>query len=450
MWGGGTWSRGGVILFSPGSDSPLFSVASAGGSAPSRLTEVDLDRKERGHVWPVFLPDGVRFLYLIQSSAPATRGIYVGSLSTKEKTRLVNTDVRAAFASPHRLVFMQEETLFAQSLDDHDTRVIGEATPIATHVAHNPSMGIGRASFSVSDSGVLVYRTGGVGGIRMSELAWFDRHGAPAGSLSAPAQYDEFDVSVDGTHVAASEFDARSQQLDIWLLAQGEQGRRLTFDPSDDNSPIWSPDGRRIVFRSERGGSGDLYVTAIGGSDQLLFKSPDRKTPETWTPDGRFVIFQTQSRAGEIMHWLVPTTGAQTPQALPLRQARELAVSPDGHWIAYTSDDSSTSEICVQPFPPSGARWQISAGGGFEPRWRRDSRELFFVSTAGRLMAVDVAPGATFSATPPKELFQLRSSLSLQYGVSPDGQRFIVNTPIDPGGASMTVVVNWPTQLKEP
>ena len=451
--GGGTWNSDGVILFSPGPDQPLYRVPAAGG-APLAMTAVDTERKERAHLWPSFLPDGRRFLYLIQSGAGGAGGIYIGSLESKEKTRLVDSPVRAAFAVPHHLLFVREGTLFAQTLDAGNTRLTGEPVPIAERVAYNPTLGLGRAAFTVSQTGVVVYRSGGVGGTVVSQLVWFDRQGTRLGNMTEPAQYEDFDLSRDDGRVVASQYDPRTGHLDIWVLgSSGSMRQRLTFDGANDDGARWSPDGSRVAFRSDRRGTVDLYLKTVAGSaaEELLVQSPVDKSLHGWTPDGRFVIYQSAgAKTGEVL-WLLPVTGDRTPRAIlqpPLHPA-SIQVSPDGRWIAYESDDSGLRQVYVQPFPPSGAPWQVSTDGGGQPRWRRDGRELFYVS-GNRLVSVDVTAGATFGTAPPRELFRLPGFSGRGYAVSSDGQRFLVGTPVEQTDTSMTVLVNWPARLKPP
>jgi len=448
-WGGGAWGRDGDIVFSLGLNSPLYRVPAAGGT-PVAIAEIDRTRQERAHLWPSVLPDGQRFLYLIHANDVGTRGLYVGSLESKVKTRLLDTNVRASFAPPNHLVFVREGTLMAQPFDVGDTRLTGEPVPIAEHVAYNPSIGLGRATFSVSNTGILVYRAGGVGGIPITQLTWFDRKGTRLGTVGQPGQHNIFDLSRDDARVATATYDPRARQLDLWVRdTSRDSSTRLTFDPSDDDSPEWSADGARIVFRSQRRGVSDVYVKSptTGAPDELLIQSPVDKEPQDWSTDGRFLVYQsTDPKTGADL-WLLPLVGDRTPRVLVQTpfQEQQAQISPDGRFIAYVSDESGTRQVYVQSFPSSEAKWQVSIDGGSQPRWRRDGRELFYLSTSQRLMAVDLKPGATFEWSSARELFWVNVTGfgRHDYAVSRDGQRFLVNTIDEQTGTAMTVVIDW-------
>jgi len=449
-WGGGTWGRDGDIVFSIGINSPLYRVPAAGGT-PVAMTEIDPARQERAHLWPSFLPDGQRFLYLIHANDAETSGLYIGSLQSKGKTRLLDTNIRASFAPPNDLVFVREGTLMAQTLDQGDMRLTGEPVPIAEHVAYNPRIGAGRATFSVSNTGVLVYRAGGVGGIPISQLTWFDRKGVRLGTVGPADQNSIFDLSRDDARVATATYEPRTRQLDLWLHdTLRDSSTRLTFDPSDDGGPLWSPDGARIAFRSQRHGVSDLYVKspATGAPDELLIQSAADKEPEDWSPDGRFLIYQSIDPKTGADLWLLPLVGDRTPRVLVQTpfQEQQAQISPDGRFIAYVSDESGIRQVYVQPFPSLGAKWQVSTDGGSQPRWRRDGKEMFYLSPNHKLTAVDVKPGAAFEWSSPRELFWINVTGfdRSDYAVSSDGQRFLVNTVAQDTGSAMTVVVDWP------
>ena len=453
-WGGGAWSREGTIIFALAQGKGLYAVASSGG-APTPLTTLDRARQERAHLWPSFLPDGKHFIYLVHSLMPDNRGIYLGALDSKDATRLLDTQVRAAYAAPGHLLFVQDGTLMAQTFDVTALRLSGDPVPVAQQLAYNPTVGLGRTTFSTSDTGVLAYRAGGVGGIPIGQLTWFDRAGKPLGTAGEPAQYSTFWLSPDGRRVMFDRYDARAKANNIWTSdVAGGAPARFTFDAAGAEGPVWSPDGTRIVFRSPRKGPANLYVKpATGaGADSPLLESKEEKWAVDWSLDGRFVLSEVVDPTTGSDLWVVPLDGVRKPFVLLATEFEELQgqFSPDGRWFAYRSNESGAFEVFVQPFPPTGAKWQISTDGGSQPRWRRDGKELFYLAADRKLTAVEVKGGSTFETGARRALFQPRiSGFSNDYVVGADGQRFLVNTLAEETTAiPVTVVVNWPAEVK--
>jgi Tol biopolymer transport system component len=227
---------------------------------------------------------------------------------------------------------------------------------------------------------------------------------------------------------------------------------RLTFDAADDDSPVWSPDGRRIAFRSSRGSRRDLYEQASNGSGSAteLFLDASNKTPLSWSPNGKYLLFAGEGGGGRL--WVLPLTGRRNP--VPLHETRfresEGQFSPDGGWVAYVSNESGRDEVYVTPFPGQSMRSQISTAGGRQPRWRRDGRELFYLAPDSRLMAVAVTiRGSKVEAGAPEPLFTVLSTgPGAAYAVSPDGQQFLVAAADASPAPALNVVVNWPGALK--
>ena len=446
-FGGGTWNRDGVIVFSPGTDKPLYRVPSGGG-APAAITTLDRRTSERAHLWPSFLPDGRHFVYLVHAGDAKAGGIYLGSLDSNAKTKILDGEVRAMVASPNHLLFIRDGALMAQNMDGSGL-LSGDPVLIARGVANNPTPGLGRATFTASTNGVIVYRTGGVGGIPVTQFTWLDRQGTKLSTVGQPGQFEGFDLSGDDGRLVAAVYDPRSRTSDIWVLdvARGAS-QRLTFDPAEEDEPSWSPDGLRVAFKSQRNGPFDLFTKpATGAADEVALKSSINKTPEHWSPDGRFLMFTADDPQAASDLWLLPMTGDRTPKPLVQTPAHEeqARFSPDGRWFAYTSDESGTLQVYVQPFPPTGAKWQVSTGGGSQPGWRRDGKELFYLSAERKLTAVAVNTTAAFQASPPNELFRIstRGFGRNEYSVSGDGQRFLIPWAIDqPTGAPITVLVD--------
>jgi eukaryotic-like serine/threonine-protein kinase len=453
---GGTWNRDDVILFASGAaNSPIYRVSAAGGK-PEPVTSLARTPGARAHMWPAFLGDGRRFIFLVTSHDPAIRGIYIGSLGSVETTKLVDATVRAAFAPPNYVLFVRDGTLLAQPLDAQAPRLVGEPKPVAERIAHNPDIAVARATFTVSDTGVLVYRAGDVSGLATAQLTWVDRKGAALGTIGPPGRRRSFALSPDETRVAISLYDSRGRQADIWVIeATGASRTRLTSDAADDFSAHWSPEGDRLIFASLRRGPTNMYVKAAtaGGSDELLLESPLDSEPDHWSADGRFVIYTVLDPKTGADVWLVSLTGDRRPRAIVQTPADEGEgrLSPDGRWLSYTSNESGVNEVYVQPFPPSGAQWQVSRNGGSESRWRGDAKELYYVSSDQKLMTVDVKSGAAFESASAVELFRLpgrNTGERNSYVAARDGRRFLVDPVVEQTGAAITVVVDWQHRLR--
>ena len=449
--GGGTWNRDGVIILRS-TGGGLARIPDTGG-APTLLTTLDKSRNEVLHAYPYFLPDGRHFLYLARNSQNEKSAIFVGSLDSKETKSLLNADSNVAYAPPGYLIFARQQTLMAQAFDADKLQLSGEAVPIAERVGRSLSTAL--ALFSVSETGVLVYRSVAT---QQSQLAWFDRTGRQLGTVSEPGVYAAIRLSPDEKHIALQSPDNERGYQDIWSIevARGTP-RRLTFDPANDIYPIWSPDGSRIVFGSNRDGTVNLYqkLSSGAGNDELLFKSDDGKLPTDWSPDGRYILYQDVSQKGLDL-WVLPLLDEGKPVLFRQTDFQEMygRFSPDGRWIAYVSDESGKREVYVRSFPDSGGQWQISNGGGSQPRWRRDGKELFYLSPDRKLMAVEVnGSSGTFEAGIPKPLFDVRIGNAAgvsDYEVAGDGQRFLVNTLFEQNERPpVTVVMNWTSDLKK-
>jgi Tol biopolymer transport system component len=446
----GAWSGQGVIVFSKG-DGPLYRVSAQGGTA-TPVTTPDQTRSETGHGWPHFLPDGRHFLYLAASSKSEMDSIYVGSLDSEPRKLLLSSHWMAAYAPGPQghLLFLREGTLMAQRFDASSLQLSGEGVPIAEKVT-DPDPG-STAFFSVSGNGVLAYWT------RSNpdrQMVWFDRGGKQLGTIGTPGIPADFGLAPDGKRVAIQR--GVRPNTDIWLLdLVRSASSRFTFDPATDVAPIWSPDGRRIAFSSNRDGTGNLYVklsTGVG-DEELLLKSSEYKFPSDWSRDGRFITYCSAGERTQWDIWILPLEGDRKPFLFLQTGVNECSphFSPDGRWLAYHSEESGRYELYVRTFsgrPPgasqSGGKWQVSNNGGVEPRWRADGKELFYLEN-NKLMAVDVKTGPTFEHSVPKELFE---STGFDYAVAPDGQRILGYRPIgveQPG--SLTVVVNWTELLK--
>jgi len=462
---GGAWNSDGTILFTPDFTTPLYKV-SAGGGVPSPLTEFDPSRKENSHRWPCFLPDGRHFLYFARAAGGEGKAIFVGSLDSNERTLLFDCESRAVFASADNaransrssLLFIRDKTLMAQSFDERKLKLFGDAYPVAEDIElYGESGPTGYGAFSVSDEGILAYRAG-VSSI--VQFAWVDRATRQLTPVGVPALYSEPCLSPDEKRVVFDKAETQPKSGDLWLLdlSRGTT-TRFTFNPSEEACPLWSPDGTRIVFSSNRNGQQDLYQknsTGTGSEEPLLHTGVELYADD-WSLDGRYILYESSDPKTKFDLWVLPMTGDRKPYPFLQTEFNEThsQISPDGRWVAYVSDESGRPEVYVQSFAALGGKWQISTGGGDQPKWRRDGKELFYLSSAKTLMSVPVTSGAAFEAGIPVELFELFVSAKSMTGdrndyvVADNGQKFLVCSFVDKESARpITVVSNWMTALK--
>jgi Tol biopolymer transport system component len=448
---GGTWSRDGVILVHTPKG---IARVSAGGGRLTEVTKVDANRGETGHYWPFFLPDGRHFLFTVTSGQSDVRGIYVGDLASAKYLRIVSDETNAQYSSPGFLLFARGNVLTALPFDAGQLRATGNPFPVTDNQGRLDTEFV--SIFSTA-AGHVVY--GPNLGAQEYQMVWFDRKGTRLSVLGAAAEYTNPALSPDGRTLAVGIADQITGNRDIWLfdLVRGTP-TRLTFDPADDLAPTWSPDGRQIIFASDRKGSRDLYRKAANGTgpEELLLESKVAKVGEDWTRDGKYLLFNLGSASAGV--WaleLAGNAGERKPVALltgafALDQGR---VSPDGCWLAYRSTESGKAEVYVQNFPPSGGKWQISTAGGAEPQWRADGKELFYVQNK-TLMTVEIASGpGRFEVGIPKPLFESQfaggSFRRNRYVVSADGQKFLVVTPLgQTTRAPFTLMLNWMASLR--
>jgi len=451
---GGTWNRDGVILFTPtGRLTSGLSRVSASGGTPSPLGGTFPGQGEASQRWPMFLPDGKHYLFL---SATITKGgqadgIYLGDLDSNERRLVVNTNANGAYAAPGYLFFYRDKTLFAQPFDLKNYQLTGEPTPMFTDAQFLPR--ILRVSFAVSDSGLLLVQQGG--NISLSRLAWFDRKGAEVGAVGNPDVYSNLQLSGNGKAVALDKTDIASQNTDVWLydLQRGSTAR-LTFDPGLDALPLWSPDNSRIVFTSSRKNVFDLYLKNADGAqeERPINATGADKYPNSWSRDGKYLLYTE----GPDMKFLTfPEMRSKIFLSAPAT-VKNAQFSPDGKWVAYASNESGKWEIYVTSFPEARGKWQVSAGGGEQPRWRGDGKELFYLSADMKMMAVQTKTGATFDAGAPAVLFQanprevVATSEQVIYDVDQKGERFLINTQVKSTETHpISVILHWDAGLKK-
>jgi len=431
---GGTWNADGVILFA--SSKGLQRVLAAGGE-PSPVVSGSESRRE-----PYFLPDGRHYLYLGGADKAAGAAIFAGSLDSTDATRIVATESNAVYAEPGYLLYHREGTLYAQPFNAKSMKLSGDAIRLADKVP----FAAGPAAFAASHAGVLLYRNtpqaasgqSAGGGIVNAPLLWFARAGNKLQEAGSAATWAGVDLSPDGRRAAVHRHDGEGG--DIWIFEVGNATpSKFTFDASQDNSmPIWSPDGKRIAFGSRRNGKWGVYVKVADNTrtEELVLESDRPAMPMSWSGD-RLVYWTSDAKtSGDI--WSVALDGAKKPQPVLQTPAdeRNPQVSADGKWIAYSSNETGRSEIYIRPFPDGPGKIQVSVNGGVFPRWRRDGKELYFLSlvSIGALMASDIkVTGTSVQRDVPRTLFQ---SVFLSaahaagqyhaYAVSADGKQFLI------------------------
>ena len=451
---GGTWNADGVIVFEASNIAPLVRVSASGGTAVT-VTTLDSAHGETSHRYPHFLPGGRHFLYYALAIRPEKSAIYVGTLGSDEKVRLIEGATGEARYASGFLLYPRRSTLMAQPFDAERRALgAGDASPVAEDVQEGSNTG--SLAFSVSPDGMLAYRAGAL----RSEnyLRWFDRTGKMTGQIGGADSYSTPRLAPDGRSLAVTIRD-QSENFDIWIVEFArELKRRLTFDAAGESLPVWSPDGAAIVYHSEvNGPAGNIYRVASNGSGrpEAVLKLPTPTYPMTWSPDGQSVLYVMAGPKGSTEVWSQRLAGNQQPSAyLEAGNPTQATFSPDGRFVTYTSDETGRSEIFLQSFPARGAKVQVSTSGGLQPRWRKDGRELFYVSLDQKLTAVDVRLDAVPEIGKPSPLFDVRlgttsfSFYAPEYDVSSDGQRFLINVAGRSEASPITVVLNWPSMLK--
>jgi eukaryotic-like serine/threonine-protein kinase len=444
--GVGSWGSKGVIVFGFG---PTLYRVSAEGGAISEIRKPDQSQGEDGVVLPEFLPDGERFFYLAGVKNQVGNRIYIGSLSSPESTFLTQVNSRLVHASPGHVMYVRERTLLAQRFDDRAGRLESDASPVAENVDYFSPIGI--AGFSVSSNGVLAYHASD----STAQLTWINRVGVQTGTVAAIARYQSVRLAPDGRRLAFDRAEQRTNATDVHVfdLTRGTD-TRVTSATGSEFAPIWSPDGRRLVFAWDKDAPPYLHQLVLdsgAAAEPLVQPSGAVHTPGDWHPDGRFIAYEKTDSVTASDVWILPLTGERTPTAFVNTRFNETAprFSPDGRWIAYVSDEAGQPDVYVRPFPGPGEAHRISSGGGSNPRWRRDGKELFYV-VGQRVMAVPVSTTASFEAGVAKVLFDRKPARIIDFDVAADGQSFLVNSEVSgPETKPMNIVVNWMAALKK-
>jgi Tol biopolymer transport system component len=456
----GSWNRDGVMLVSTGGT--ILRVSDAGGSPSLAVAPQEVQRRLG---YPFFLPDGRHFLYYGSPRDTIGGAIFIGSLDVKPKAQdakaLFPADSAALFAlDPDQtaasglghIIFRREGTLFSQPFDARRLRLTGEAVAVSDQIGSFTSL----PAYSVSAGGVLIYHPG-LSFRANTQLTWFDRQGHPTGTLGDPnSYYNATSISPDGTRVAVTIVDYSKSTADLWVSEVSRSlPTRLTFGPGYSCCAVWSPDGSRIAFGRR---DGKLYrKNADGtGDEEPLPVTGTNPTPTSWSHDGRYLLYTMPNAQGLPDIWVLPLEGHSKPFPFLSTPAEEMygVFSPDGRWVAYTSNETGARQIYVRPFSTSvRGKWLVSNGSSFgASSWRQDGRELYYMAADSSVMAVPISANQVFQPGEPKVVFKLPSSAVLN-AVTPDGNRFLVGVTANATQPSslppFTVVLNWQAGLKK-
>jgi len=450
---GASWGLDDTILFTPEPDGGIWHVSAEGGT-PRAVTTPNRDAGEGSHRWPQILPGGRAALFTI--TVPSGRldeaRIALLSLETAEWKVLFQGGSVARYMHTGHVVYASGGSLLAAPFDVERLEVMGPALPVLEDIRMNAGTGMASAHFDVSSTGSLAYIPGYPRPSKRS-LVWVDRQGTAEPATQQRRAYWGPRLSPDGTRLAVN-IESSAAKSDVWVVELLHEGwTRLTFQEAN-HLPRWSPDGRRLVFASNREGPYNLFWVPADGSapPERLTSSPDWQFPASWSPDGRHLAFQQNSESSNDI-WVLELDGDHGSRpylATPFHE-RNAEFSPDGRWLAYHSNESGRYEVYVRPFPGPGQKWPISRGGGREPVWSRDGRELFYRS-GDQMMVAAVQTEPTFRTGPPRVLFERLFVLggSPGYDVSPDGQRFLMIQEAEeqPERLQIVVIPDWFEELK--
>jgi serine/threonine protein kinase len=451
---GGSWGTNGIIVL-PVDQTVGISQVPDGGGVPKEITTLDKSRNEQTHRWPYFLPDGKHFLYFSRTTSIGSGGeldaIVVASIDGTVNKRLLAGTSNVAYASGH-ILYMRENSLMAHPFDPDALELRGDPFPIAEALQFSPRYSV--ASFAVSNNGALIYE--GRSSSLTPELALIDLKGKKYVSLREAEVFVSARLSPDGRKIAMDLYHTGARNSDLWLY-EIDRGvnTRFTFDPAVEWYPVWSPDGNRIVFATNRKGRHDLYVKVSSGAsnEQPLLETDYDKGPSDWSPDGKFVLFTVLDPKTKADIWVLPTSGEKKPTPFLQTEYSELngRFSPDMRWVAYQSDESGRNEVYVRPFPGADAKWQVSTNGGTLPRWNRNGKEIFYWS-AGKIMSVEVdGAGSTFRIGKLREHFDQSSVGGITMrDISEDGQKILLEiSNVQQASVPLTLVTNWPEELRK-
>jgi Tol biopolymer transport system component len=451
---GGTWGKDGTIVFTPDIQSPLVRVPASGG-VPTPITRLENRRVHTTHRWPNFLPDGKHVLYVAANHAnprSEQNGVYLASLDGGTPRRLFSSNDTAQYGSGW-LLTVRDTTLVAYPFDPERVEVTGPPTKVAGDV--NYDLGVWRGTFTVSANGVLAYQIAQEGG--RGRLTWFDLSGRRLEPVAEKSEAYSPELSPDGKRASVVIGDPNN---DIWVyeLDRGVQAR-LTTNIQAQIAPVWSPDGSQIAFiEGLRGGRDEFVLSTVAadgaGKPREVHVSKDRMEVTDWSRDGRYFLVD-RGNIGASQIWVYPVAEPAKAYALVQTsfQHRSGQFSPDGRWVAYTSQQTGRSEVYVTSFPSGEARAQVSGNGGRQPRWSPDGREIYFVSGADEMVAASVdGSGPRFVVKDVRPLFRVNLYTGPRigmygYDVAPDGKRLLVNDAGEASVPRVALVTNWTAEL---
>ena len=441
---GGSWGSKGVIIFAADSSSPLDRI-NADGTDMTPVTHGIRTKEDQSHRWPLFLADGDHFLFWAGNFSNAKddrlSGIYETSLEGKERKLVVLCHSSFGFDA-HNLYFADEQRqLVSMAFNASAGTVSGSTSVIANAVGFQPSTYW--AAFAIAQNGTVIYNT--EVGAAQSALTWIDRSGKVLARISEPAVMDNPTLSPDGTRVALDISDEKANNVDIWIESTtGAGNSRFTFDPSEEVVGVWSRDGKMLAYRNAAtAGPGVMLKAATGLEPEkrryiVPSTSMDDIIPNSWSSDDQQILLTHQIMSGEYLE-LLPVAGGEPTRFLTSKGSEANGqISPDGKWVAYASDESGEWEIYVTSFPGATGKWQVSRGGGTEPRWRGDGNEIYYIGASGMLTAVPVNAQSAFATGTPTPLFQIQGRAPISstdvftYDVAKDGKRFLVNRYVKP------------------
>ena len=445
----GAWGVDGSILFARAVNSPIVRVAAGGGPATPVTSMLP---GEVSQMWVQFLPDGKHFIYLARTSLtsddPGAK-IYVQSLDGGAPIALLASPSRAIAVTDY-LLFARDQTLFAQHMDWKTLRKIGEPTLLASNVAASPAY-LGTSEFTASQNGVLIY--GAARGSSFDQFNWYSRDGTVFGSLEPIIDFQQFTLSPDGRHLALNSFHQHATGS-LWLIdIATNTTTALATDPHAQSDPVWSPDSRYVAFNLLPNGGSDppflIEKIEIGSQQpQKVYGDNERHWVEDWSRDGHFLLTHDTKTFS-----IIPVTDESKPKILYSSNfiKDEFHLSPDGQLIAYGENRAGRWEVFVALFPSFHNIKQVSEAGGAQPRWRGDSRELYFLDLEGKMMSVSVERGSPPKIGIPRRLFDtgLKPDPTVnQYAVTEDGVKFLVLEPRKGFLETYSVVLNWPATVK--